>query len=188
MTTEVPQTAKPLKLSTEVLTPCNEEGMTIQILNKRTDLHYRHPRVSGLEEECRFLKYRVSTNVPQNAYIKVRGDLLSLRLPGPLWNLNQLLICSSRDSDAHSSLKTTVLSDDAKSIFTSNVQLLWLIPCWGAYSLQVQLFPTFDGSDHEKVLLRSELKCDLAHSSRSQLLCLLWEGPLESGIQKQAQT
>lgn len=85
-------------------------------------------------------------------------------------------------------MKTTVLSDDAKSIFTSNVQLLWLIPCWGAYSLQVQLFPTFDGSDHEKVLLCSELKCDLAHSSRSQLLCLPWEGPLESGIQKQAQT
>ena len=116
-----------------MLTPRNEEGMTIQILNKRTDLHYRHPRVSGLEEECRFLKYRVSSNVPQNAYIKVPGDLLSLRLPGPLWNLNQLLICSSRDSDAHSSLKTTILilSDDAKSTFTSHVQLLWLTPSVG---------------------------------------------------------
>lgn len=59
----------------------------LQILNKMTDLHCRCPRVPGLEEKYSvFLKHRVSSNEPRNAYIKVPGDLLSLWLPGLLWN------------------------------------------------------------------------------------------------------
>ena len=46
----------------------------LQILNKTIDLHCRCPKSSRAEEKCRFLKHRVSSNVPRNAYIKVPRD------------------------------------------------------------------------------------------------------------------
>lgn len=58
--------------------------VTIQVLNKRIQLHYRCPRVPGLEEECRFLKNRVSSNVPQK-------PPCGLGKPGPLWNQEILM-------------------------------------------------------------------------------------------------
>lgn len=107
-----------------MLTP-HEEGMTIQVLNKRIQLHYRCPRVPGLEEECRFLKNRVSSNVPQM----------------PPWGLGAWTSLEPRDSDAHSNLRITilVLSDDGNSfvIFTtSGVQLLLLTPSAGELTLR----------------------------------------------------
>lgn len=57
-----------------------------------------------------------------------------------------------------------------------------------AHSLQGQPFSTFDGSPHEKVLLRSELNCDLAQSCRPQLLHLPWEGPPEEQGTQQVET
>lgn len=63
-----------------------------------------------------------------DAHTQVPKDQLCLGLPGPLWNQNLTLICSSRDSGAYSSLRTIipVLSDDGKSTFTAHVQL-WLL-------------------------------------------------------------
>lgn len=122
--------------------------------------------------------------------------------PRPFWNQKLLLLCSPRDSDGHSHLRTTIwiLSDGNSSVtFTTWCPaFIAYSQRWGAYSPLAQPFPTLGGSVHGKALPRSELKCDLcsfvmvapAPSSgpcRPQML-LPPEGPLETGRWKGEQT
>lgn len=74
---------KPVKLGTwEMLRPHDEEGITdYSDLNRRTHLPYRHPRVPGLEEECRELKNSLSIHTCPHAHIRPRG-LVQPVLPG----------------------------------------------------------------------------------------------------------
>lgn len=84
-----------------------KELLTVQTLNERTRLHYRHPRVPGLQGKCRLLKKSLFKCAPMLK--QCPWGLVRPVAPRPFWNQKLLLIGFSRDSEGQSNLRTAIL-------------------------------------------------------------------------------